>query len=120
MASSSGKLSTEVLSALSLMLCLHVSAGSLLGPCPNRHTPECDVPRFPVGSYCLSFQMFLAHSMQGSVGKAPKCVYTSSVVVTLGFVELFCFDRTVTSQNLLLTKNICRTFFPSLFLYFNF
>ena len=40
------------------------------------------------------------------------CIYHRfSVVVTLKFVELFCFDRTVTSQNLLLTKNICTTIF---------
>lgn len=50
-------------------------------------------------------------SLQGSVNKSLKCVCISSVVVTLKFVELFCFDRTVTYQKLLLTKNICRTFF---------
>lgn len=56
-------------------------------------------------------------SLQGSVDKSPKCVCISSVVVTLKFVELFCFDKTVTYQNLLLTKNICRTFFSSFSLF---
>lgn len=46
--------------------------------------------------------------------EAPKCAYIASVVVTLKCVELFCFDRTVTSQNLLLTESICGTPFPSL------
>ena len=93
------------------MLCLCFSASLPLGPCPSSHTPECAVPRSPFRSHTLSFKMVLAHFAARCCLQASICVCTSSVVVTLKFVELFCFDRTVTSQNLLLTKNICTTIF---------
>ena len=108
----------EFCSAFTLTLCLCFSASVLLGPCPNSHTPECVLPRSPFRSYGLSFKMRLAHLTARLCRQASICVCISSVVVTLKFVELFCFDRTVTSRNLLLTKNICTTFFSSL--YFNF
>lgn len=104
-------LKMEVCFALPLMLRLCFSASVLLGPCPRSHTPECALPRSPFRSHTLSFKMVLAHFAARCRRRASICVCMSSVVVTLKFVELFCFDRTVTAQNLLLTKNICTTFF---------
>lgn len=97
--------------SLSLMLCLYFSVGFLLGPCLNYHTHKCEQPTSLSHLIDCSLKCFWHISLQGSVDKTRECVYKYSVVVTLKFAELLCFDKTVTSQNLLLPKNISRILF---------